>query len=145
GISEKTKLVPLDKLQELYGFEPPREDGLETVGACKGVLDGNVRGFISLGGNFIRAIPERELMENAWSRLRLSVQVATKLNRSHLIPGAVTYLLPCLGRIEIDNQATGPQAVSMEDSTACIHGSQGRREPVSENVRSEPFIVAGIA
>jgi molybdopterin-dependent oxidoreductase alpha subunit len=145
GISEKTKLVPLDKLKEFYGFEPPREDGLTTVDACAGVLDGSVRGFISLGGNFVRAIPDRDQMEAAWSRLRLSVQIATKLNRSHLIPGQVTYLLPCLGRIEIDNQATGPQAVSMEDSTACIHGSRGQREPVGEQVRSESFIVAGMA
>jgi molybdopterin-dependent oxidoreductase alpha subunit len=145
GISEKTKLVPLDKLRELYGFEPPREDGLATVDACKGILDGTVRGFVSLGGNFVRAIPERSLMEKGWAKLRLSVQIATKLNRSHLIPGEVTYLLPCLGRIEIDNQATGPQAVSMEDSTTCIHGSRGRREPVSEFAMSEPGIVAGIA
>ncbi|HEX4276957.1 MAG TPA: FdhF/YdeP family oxidoreductase, partial [Bryobacteraceae bacterium] len=118
GISEKTKLVPLDKLKELYGFEPPRWDGLTTVDACQGMLKGEVRGFVSLGGNFLRAIPERSLMEPAWANLRLSVQIATKLNRSHIVPGEVTYLLPCLGRIEIDMQASGPQAVSMEDSTA---------------------------
>jgi molybdopterin-dependent oxidoreductase alpha subunit len=145
GIAEKTKLVPLDKLAELYGFEPPRWDGLATVDACAGIIEGSVRGFVSLGGNFLRAIPERAQMEAAWSGLRLSVQVATKLNRSHLIPGEVTYLLPCLGRIEIDRQETGLQAVSMEDSTACIHGSRGRREPVSEHLLSEPRIVAGIA
>lgn len=145
GISEKTKLVPLDKLKELYGFEPPREDGMTTVDACKGIIDGSVKGFVSLGGNFARAIPERSLMEPAWMKLRLSVQVATKLNRTHLLPGEVTYLLPCLGRIEIDKQASGPQAVSMEDSTACIHGSRGLREPVSEDVLSEPAIIAGIA
>jgi molybdopterin-dependent oxidoreductase alpha subunit len=104
-----------------------------------------VRGFVSLGGNFARAIPERSLMEPAWMKMRLSVQVATKLNRTHLLPAEVTYLLPCLGRIEIDEQATGPQAVSMEDSTACIHGSRGQRDPVGDMVRSEPFIVAGLA
>jgi len=145
GISEKTKLVPLDKLKELYGFEPPREDGLTTVDACQAILDGRVKGFVSLGGNFARAVPERSLMEPAWMKLRLSVQVATKLNRTHLLPGEITYLLPCKGRIEIDVQATGPQAVSMEDSTACIHGSRGMREPISKEMRSEPAIVAGIA
>ncbi len=145
GISEKTKLVPLDKLRALYGFEPPREDGLTTVDACKGILNGTVRGFVSLGGNFARAVPERSLIEPAWTKLRLSVQIATKLNRTHLLPGEVTYLLPCLGRIEIDQQATGEQAVSMEDSTACIHGSRGQRRPVSEHVLSEPAIVAGMA
>jgi molybdopterin-dependent oxidoreductase alpha subunit len=145
GISEKTKLVPLDKLVELYGFEPPRWDGLSTVDACKGVLKGDVRGFVSLGGNFLRAVPERSLMEPAWSGLQLSVQIATKLNRSHIVPGEVTYLLPCLGRIEIDQQASGPQAVSMEDSTACIHGSRGQRRPVGGQARSEPAIIAGLA
>lgn len=145
GISEKAKLVPLDKLKELYGFEPPRKDGLSTVDTCQAVLDGKVRGFIELGGNFVRSIPERELMEKAWAKLRLTAHVATKLNRSHLIPGEVSYILPCLGRIDIDQQATGPQAVSMEDSTTCIHGSRGQREPVSDMLRSEPWIVAGLA
>jgi molybdopterin-dependent oxidoreductase alpha subunit len=145
GISEKTKLVPLDKLAELYGFEPPRWDGLTTVDACDGILKKKVRGFVSLGGNFLRAVPERSLMEPAWSGLRLSVQIATKLNRSHIVPGEVTYLLPCLGRIEIDEQASGPQAVSMEDSTTCIHGSRGQRKPVAVLPRSEPAIVAGLA
>jgi molybdopterin-dependent oxidoreductase alpha subunit len=137
--------VPLDKLSELYGFEPPRWDGLSTVDACAAILRGSVRGFVSLGGNFLRAVPERYLMEPAWSGLRLSVQIATKLNRSHVVPGEVSYLLPCLGRIEIDEQAGGRQAVSMEDSTACIHGSRGQREPVAELARSEPAIIAGLA
>jgi molybdopterin-dependent oxidoreductase alpha subunit len=145
GISEKTKLVPLDKLAELYDFEPPREDGLTTVDACQGMLKGEVRAFMSLGGNFLRAVPERSLMEPAWQKLRLSVQIATKLNRSHVVPGEITYLLPCLGRIEIDTQASGPQAVSMEDSTACIHGSRGQRQPVAEDLLSEPKIVAELS
>ncbi|HEX4159503.1 MAG TPA: FdhF/YdeP family oxidoreductase [Rhizomicrobium sp.] len=145
GISEKTKLVPLDKLAELYGFEPPRWDGLTTVDACQGIIKGDVRGFVSLGGNFLRAVPERALMEPAWAKLRLSVQIATKLNRSHIVPGEITYLLPCLGRIEIDAQASGPQAVAMEDSTACIHGSRGQRKPVAANLLSEPKIIAGLA
>jgi molybdopterin-dependent oxidoreductase alpha subunit len=145
GISEKAKLVPLDKLADLYGFEPPRWDGLSTVDACEGILKRKVRGFVSLGGNFLRAVPERSLMEPAWSGLRLSVQIATKLNRSHIVPGEVTYLLPCLGRIEIDHQANGPQVVSMEDSTTCIHASRGQRKSVAKDARSEPAIIAGLA
>jgi molybdopterin-dependent oxidoreductase alpha subunit len=145
GITEKTKLVPLDKLAELYDFEPPRWDGLTTVDACQGILNSEVQGFVSLGGNFLRAVPERSLMEPAWSGLRLSVQIATKLNRTHIVPGEFTYLLPCLGRIEIDEQATGPQAVAMEDSTTCIHGSRGQRRPVADTLLSEPAIVAGLA
>jgi molybdopterin-dependent oxidoreductase alpha subunit len=145
GISEKPELVPLDKLKELYGFEPPREKGLATVDACQAILKGEVEAFIGLGGNFVRAIPDTARMEAGWRNLRLTVQVATKLNRSHLINGQVAYLLPCRGRIEKDEQATGPQTVSMEDSTSCIHASFGRAEPASPNLRSEPAIVAGIA
>ena len=145
GITEKTKLVPMQKLRELYGFEPPHEDGLTTVDACRGILDGSVRAFIGLGGNFARAVPERSLIEPAWMRMRLSVEIATKLNRTHLLPAEKTFLLPCLGRIDVDQQATGPQAVSMEDSTACIHGSRGQRKPVSPHLLSEPKIVAEMA
>ncbi|WP_375409899.1 FdhF/YdeP family oxidoreductase [uncultured Methylobacterium sp.] len=145
GITEKPELAPLDRLKDLYGFEPPREKGLNTVEACEGIVSGEVKAFIGLGGNFVRAIPDTVRMEEAWRRMRLTVQIATKLNRSHLVNGAVAYLLPCLGRIEIDAQASGPQAVSMEDSTSCFHGSRGVTKPVSAEVRSEPWIVAELA
>lgn len=115
GITEKPELAPLEKLATQFGFEPPEDKGRNTVEACGGILGGEVRGFVSLGGNFIRAIPDTARMEKAWRKLRLSVQIATKLNRSHLIPGEVTYLLPCLSRIERDLQANGPQTVTMEE------------------------------
>ena len=99
--------------------------------ACEVVLKGVVKGFIGLGGNFVRAIPDRDRMEPAWRKMRLTVQIATKLNRSHLVNGEVALLLPCKGRIERDSQATGDQTVSMEDSTATIHASFGKREPAS--------------
>lgn len=118
---------------------------MTTVDVCRAVIDGQVDAFIGLGGNFLRAVPERSLMEEAWPRMRLTVQVATKLNRNHLFNGEVAYLLPCLGRIEIDEQATGPQIVTMEDSTACFHSSRGQATPASPHLRSEPAIVAGIA
>jgi len=145
GISEKPELVPLDRLAEQFGFEPPREEGMNTVKVCQNILSGDVKAFIGLGGNFVRAIPEREAMEAAWTKLRLTVQIATKLNRSHLINGEVAYLLPCLGRSETDEQATGPQAVTMEDSLSCIHGSLGKNTPASKHLLSEPAIVAGMA
>ena len=145
GISEKPKLVPLDRLKELYEFEPPRWEGLTTVDACKGIVDGSVTAFVALGGNFVRAVPDREIMEQAWRKLRLSVQVSTKLNRNHLICGEVSLILPCLGRTEIDIQKSGPQAVSMEDSTACIHGSKAVAKPIAGNLLSEPRIVAEMA
>ncbi|HEX2527826.1 MAG TPA: FdhF/YdeP family oxidoreductase [Geminicoccus sp.] len=145
GISEKPKLVPLDKLKEQYGFEPPRWEGLTTVDACEGIVQGKVHAFVGLGGNFIRAVPDHPIMEKAWRDLHLSVQVSTKLNRNHLVTGKISYILPCLGRIEVDRQASGPQAVSMEDSTACIHGSRGVASPISEHLLSEPRIVAELA
>ena len=145
GISEKPELVPLDKLAQLYGFEPPRAKGLNTVETCEGVLSGKVRAFVGLGGNFVRAVPDTGRIEEAWQRLRLTVNVATKLNRSHLIHGEVSYLLPCLGRIEIDRQAGGEQLLSVEDSTGCMHASRGVAEPAAPSLLSEPAIVAGIA
>ncbi|MGF6934561.1 anaerobic selenocysteine-containing dehydrogenase [Paraburkholderia sp. UCT70] len=90
-------------------------------------------------------VPDRVRTEPAWAALGLTVNVATKLNRSHLVHGQRSYLLPCLSRIEIDRQAGGAQAVSMEDSTAHFHGSRGMAEPAAPTIRSEPFIVAGIA
>jgi molybdopterin-dependent oxidoreductase alpha subunit len=145
GITEKTELVPVEKLEQQYGFTAPREKGLDTVESCRGVIDGSVKAFVALGGNFLRAVPETEAMEAAWPRLALSVQIATKLNRNHLFPGKVTYLLPCLGRIERDMQACGSQAVSVEDSTSCIHGSRGKIAPASEHLLSEPAIVGALA
>jgi molybdopterin-dependent oxidoreductase alpha subunit len=145
GISEKPELVPLDKLAEMFDFEPPREKGLTTVDACEGIRDGSVKGFISLGGNFVRAIPDRTIMEEAWTRQEITVYIATKLNRSHLVHGKASYLLPCLVRSEEDIQASGPQSVSIEDSFSHIYGSIGKRAPASEHLLSELAIIAGIA
>ena len=145
GISEKPELVPLDKMAEMFGFEPPRDKGMNTVEACEGLRDGKVKAFVGLGGNFVRAIPEQGEMERLWPSMRLTVQIATKLNRSHLINGESAWLLPCLGRIEEDRQATGRQAVSIEDSFSCIHGSTGVQTPASPDLLSEMAIVAGIA
>lgn len=145
GITEKPALVPLDKLKALYGFEPPTYTGRTTTEVCEGVIDGQIRAFIGLGGNFVRAVPETEAVERAWTRMRLTVQIATKLNRSHLIHGEVAYLLPCLGRLEIDRQKTGEQAVSVESSVAHFHGSRGKAEPAGPELRSEPWIVAELA
>lgn len=145
GISEKPELVPLDRLRALFDFEPPTEKGMNTVEACEGIIAGKVRAFIGLGGNFLRAIPEQGMMEAAWPDMRLTVQIATKLNRSHLVNGEVAYLLPCLGRSEEDMQESGPQTVTIEDSLSCIHGSVGRHKPAGKHLLSELAIVAGIA
>jgi len=145
GISEKPELVPLDRLAEMFDFDPPRTEGMTTVAVCEGVLAEEVQAFIGLGGNFVRAIPDQTRIEPAWERMNLTVQIATKLNRSHLFNGRVAYLLPCLGRSEEDKQASGPQTVTIEDSFSHIHGSLGHREPASEHLLSETAIVVGIA
>lgn len=145
GISEKTELIPLDKLRDLFGFEPPEEDGLTTVEAVQGVMDGSVKGFISLGGNFARAIPDQSRTDPVWQSLDINVQIATKLNRSHLLVGKSAWLLPCLVRAEEDMQGSGAQAVTMEDSLSHIHGSLGKRTPASKHLKSELAIIAGIA
>lgn len=145
GISEKPELVPLDKLAEQFDFDPPRDHGMNTVAVCEGLLEGKVEAFVGLGGNFLRAIPDQKRIEPAWERMRLTVQIATKLNRSHLFNGRIAYLLPCLARSEQDLQASGPQTVTVEDSFSHIHGSLGHRSPASEHLLSEMAIVAGIA
>ena len=145
GITEKPELAPLDELKALYGFEPPRHEGYTTVTGCEAMIEGKVKAFIALGGNFTRAAPDIPRVEAAWRRLRLTVAIATKLNRSHIVHGEVAFLLPCLGRIEVDEQAGGPQAVSIESSLAQFHGSRGRVAPASPELMSEPAILAGIA
>jgi molybdopterin-dependent oxidoreductase alpha subunit len=145
GITEKPELVPMDRLARQYGFEPPRDPGLNTVEACEAVLRGDIKAFIMLGGNFVRAVPDRGRMEPAWRRIRLTVNIATRLNRSHLLPGEISYILPVLGRIERDEQGGGQQCVSMEDSTGSIHGSRGVRKPASPHLISEIRLVAELA
>ena len=145
GITEKPELAPLDTLAALYAFEPPRHKGFTTTEVVQEMISGRVRGFVALGGNFVRAVPDLDRAEAAWRKLRLTVSIATKLNRSHVLHGEIGYILPCLGRIEIDEQASGPQAVSIEDSLAHFHGSRGHVEPAGPELRSEPAIVAAIA
>jgi molybdopterin-dependent oxidoreductase alpha subunit len=145
GITEKPEQVPAEKLKELFGIDMPKLKGVNTVEACEKIIDGSVRAIVLLGGNLVRAVPEHRLVEPAWRKLRLTVQIITKLNRSALVHGEISYILPCLGRIEIDHQASGPQAVSMEDSTGCMHGSRGQVKPASPDLLSEQKIVAELA
>ena len=145
GITEKTELAPVERLKALYEFEPPTEKGWDTVEACRKIVSGECQGFVGLGGNFLRAIPDHDVMKAAWTELPLSVHIATKLNKGHLTPGKAAWLLPCLGRMEQDMQATGRQAVSMEDSFSHIYGSVGKATPAADTLLSEPAIVAGIA
>ncbi|WP_462402921.1 FdhF/YdeP family oxidoreductase [Pseudomonas sp. Marseille-QA0332] len=145
GITEDPGKVPKDRIERLFGFKVPEHKGMSTVDACQGIVEGRVKGFVGLGGNFLRAVPDTARMEPAWSGLQLNVQVATKLNRTHLVPGREGWLLPCLGRIEIDRQDGQQQTHTTEDSTGCIRAWQGTAEPASEHLLSEPAIIAGLA
>lgn len=145
GVGEKSAHMPADKLRSLFGIDPPEEEGLNAVHACEAILAGRVKAMILLGGNLVRALPDRERMEAAWPGLRLTVSIATKLNRTHLTPGKVAYLLPCLGRTEEDVQASGPQAVSIECSLSHIYGSIGTAPVPGPEVKSETAIIAGLA
>ena len=145
GITEKPELAPLDRMAEQFNFKPPRDKGLNTVEACEGVIAGSVKAFLALGGNFIRAVPETAAMERSWRDLDLTVQIVTKLNRGAVIHGKSAYLLPCLGRIEIDTQSSGAQFVTVEDTTGRFHASYGQVEPASNMLLSEPRIVAELA
>jgi molybdopterin-dependent oxidoreductase alpha subunit len=115
------------------------------VQAIEAMRDGHSKALIALGGNLPTAMPDPPLCYEAMRKLDLSVHIATKLNRSHLAVGKHTFLLPCLGRTELDVQATGPQSVSVEDSMSMVHASRGTLPPASEHLKSEPAIVAGIA
>ncbi len=145
GIHEKPAPALLDRLQQVFGFDPPREPGVDVVGAIEAMRDGKARVFFAMGGNFATATPDTEATHAALRNCDLTVHVATKLNRSHLVHGRDALILPCLGRTEIDRQASGPQAVTVEDSMSMVHLSSGRNEPASPALLSEPDIVARLA
>jgi molybdopterin-dependent oxidoreductase alpha subunit len=144
GIWEKMPDPFLDKLHDEFGFDPPRDHGVDTVKAIRAMRDGEVDVFMGLGGNFVAATPDSELTAASMANCQLTVHVATKLNRSHLHHGSEALLLPCLGRTERDIQATGEQFVTVEDSMSMVHPSTGRLAPGSEHLRSEVAIVCGL-
>ncbi|MDC8802316.1 FdhF/YdeP family oxidoreductase [Halomonas pacifica] len=147
GIDETAPTWLLEALEARYGVPMPRDPGLNTKGALQALEAGEAEVFIGLGGNFARATPDTPRTEAALRRAGLTVQISTKLNRSHLITGREALILPCLGRSEIDRQGPEgrPQRISVEDSMSAVHASAGRLTPASPELRSEPAIVAGIA
>jgi molybdopterin-dependent oxidoreductase alpha subunit len=145
GITEVPSEEFLDRLERRFGFKPPRDHGHNVVTALEAMICGEVKVFVAMGGNFAVAMPDWQTTQAALRNLELTVHVSTKLNRSHLIHGRAALILPCLGRTEIDVQASGPQSVTVEDSMSMVHASAGRNKPASEHLLSEPAIVAGIA
>jgi molybdopterin-dependent oxidoreductase alpha subunit len=144
GIWERPRAEFLDALEREFGAPMPRRPGLSTIEAIRAMHEGRVRAFVALGGNFAVASPDSALVEEALARQRTTVHVATKLNRTHLL-GRESLLLPCLGRSERDVQRAGAQFVTVEDSMANVHRSEGRLAPASPELRSEVAIVAGLA
>jgi molybdopterin-dependent oxidoreductase alpha subunit len=145
GINEKPSPDFLDRLGQVFAFAPPRRDGLNVVDTISAMRDGRIKVFVGMGGNFAMATPDTP---RTWEGLRqcdLTVHVATKLNRSHLVHGRDALILPCLGRTEIDVQEGAVQGITVEDSMSMVHLSYGINAPASEHLRSELAIVAGIA
>jgi molybdopterin-dependent oxidoreductase alpha subunit len=145
GIVEKPSDAFLDRLGAEFGFEPPRRHGLDTVAAIAAMARGEVDVFVGLGGNFLAAAPDTDATAAALGRVGLSVQVSTKLNRTHAAATGAALILPCLGRTEVDRTGGRRQRVTVEDSMSLVHASAGRLEPASPHLRSEVAIVAGLA
>ncbi|GAA4559053.1 FdhF/YdeP family oxidoreductase [Pseudonocardia xishanensis] len=145
GIWERAPQSFLDSLQKEFGFDPPRENGLDTVDSIRAMRDGKVKVFVGLGGNFLQAAPDTDITTEAMRRTRLTVHISTKLNRSHLIGGETRLILPTLGRTESDVQESGPQFITVEDSTCSVHASRGPLPPASPHLRSEVSIITSIA
>ena len=145
GIWERPTEAFLNKLRDVFGFEPPRHFGFDTVEAIHAMHDDRAKVFFALGGNFLSATPDTEYTADALRRCGLTVQVSTKLNRGHLVSGRQALILPCLGRSDIDVEGGRPQFVSCENSMGVIQSSQGNLQPPSQHLLSEPAIVARLA
>jgi molybdopterin-dependent oxidoreductase alpha subunit len=145
GIYERPSHHFLDALDAEFGLRSPRRWGLDTVEAIRAMRDGEVEVFVAMGGNFVAAAPDTEATTAAVRRCRLTVQVSTKLNRSHAVCGQTALILPCLGRTEADDRHGRPQVVSVEDSMGMVHLSQGRLRPASPDLLSEVAIVCRLA
>ncbi|WP_460772403.1 FdhF/YdeP family oxidoreductase [Microbacterium sp. GXF7504] len=142
GIYEKPSDAFLDALAAEFSFAPPREHGFDTVAAIRAMDEGRVRFFMGLGGNFISATPDTEVVQRGMAKLDLSVQVSTKLNRSHVDTAKRAIILPVLGRTDRDRRGGVEQRVSVEDSMGAVHSSRGRLAPPVEDLLSEVAIVA---
>jgi molybdopterin-dependent oxidoreductase alpha subunit len=145
GIDEKPSAGLLGQIEKVFGFRPPQHHGRAVVDTVQAIIDGRSDVFIGLGGNFIAAVPDTEIVKDAMRRLKLTVGINTKLNRGHLVHGQEALILPCLARSDIDIQTTGRQSITVEDSMSMVHASSGLVTPPSSNLKSEVSIVCGMA
>jgi molybdopterin-dependent oxidoreductase alpha subunit len=145
GITERPNVPMFEGIERTFGFKPPRHHGHDAVAAMEAIDDGRSKVLICLGGNLAVALPDPERCQAAMRKLELAVHLGTKLNRSHLLVGKQSIILPVLARSERDIQASGPQAITVEDSMSMVHASRGKLSPASEHLRSESAIIAGMA
>ncbi|QRY52084.1 FdhF/YdeP family oxidoreductase [Mycolicibacterium septicum] len=145
GIDHRPAGAFLDRLAEVCGIDPPREHGMDTVHTIEAMHRDEIKVFVGMGGNFASAAPDTAYTFAGLQKCDLTVQVSTKLNRSHVIHGRRALILPCLGRTEKDHQKAGVQSTSVEDSMSMVHLSVGMKKPASPHLMSEPAIIAGIA
>jgi molybdopterin-dependent oxidoreductase alpha subunit len=145
GIDEKPSEAYLDKVREVFGFEPPRAHGHHTVESVEAMQAGTAKVFIGLGGNFVRAVPDTDRAYAAMRKLKLTVGIATKLNRGHLVHGEDALILPVIARSERIETARGEQFVTIEDSMSNVTASRGVLEPTSDHLLTETEIVCRMA
>src|SRR5215469_11785452 len=145
GIDHRPDEKWLAGLDQACGIKSPREHGLDTVRVIPAMMRGDVKVFVGMGGNFVLAAPDPAYTFPAVQKCDLTIQVSTKLNRSHLIHGRDALILPCLGRTEKDHGSKGLQGITVEDSMSMVHLSYGMKNPCSPQLRSESAIIAGIA
>jgi len=145
GIWEQMPPAFMDAIEKEFGFDPPREHGVDAVETIHQMLDGTIKVFVALGGNLVGAISDTQAAEAAMQNTDMTVQISTKLNRSHAVVGREALILPTRGRTEIDMQASGEQFVSVEDTVCAVHASWGKVKPVAPNSLSEVAIVSRLA
>jgi len=145
GIWEKMNPRFRENLETEFNFQTPKDDGFNTVHAIAAMRDGRAKVFFAMGGNFLTATPDTHVVAEGLSQCKLTVSVLTKLNHTALTSGRTSLILPCLGRSEIDRGAGGEQFVSTESTMLNVQMSKGIYEPVSEHLRSEPWIVCQLA
>ncbi len=134
-----------DRINQTTGIDVPLGHGFDSVKAANAMMEKRGKIFFAMGGNFLSAMSDTKSISKAMNNCKLTVFISTKLNRNHLITGEQSLILPCLGRTEIDNQSSGKQFVSVENSMGIVHSSQGHMRPTSKYLLSEPAIVCGIA
>ena len=145
GIWERPSEEFLSKMDAGTGITSPRAHGLDVVESIRAMDNGLIDTFVCMGGNFLSATPDTELTASALAKVGLTVQISTKLNRSHLLTGKSALILPCLGRTELDVADNKAQFVSVENSMGVVHTSRGNLKPASDLLRSESWIVCSLA